>query len=83
MDDIWGWVTLTLTWHQEPVEYSTCIDPLAWPVKRYRLGRDPILVEPSHSWMQKADIVLPSTDFIRQILQPNIDKLLVYYPKEL
>ena len=49
-------------------------------MKRYRLGRDPILVEPSHSWMQKADIVLPSTDFIRQILQPIIEKLLSSTP---
>lgn len=36
--------------------------PLLWPLKRYRRGREPMRLEPSHSWTMKAVMEVPSTE---------------------
>jgi hypothetical protein len=46
--------------------------PLVWPVNRYRLGREPILLEPSHSLTVKEEIVVQSTAWISHILKEEV-----------
>lgn len=36
--------------------------PLLWPLKRYRRGREPMRLEPSHSCTMKAVMEVPSTE---------------------
>lgn len=36
--------------------------PLLWPLNRYRRGREPMRLEPSHSWTMKAVMEVPSTE---------------------
>lgn len=36
--------------------------PLPWPLKRYRRGREPMRLEPSHSCTMKAVMEVPSTE---------------------
>ncbi|KAH1014729.1 hypothetical protein HUJ05_012569 [Dendroctonus ponderosae] len=51
------------------------MEPLEWPVKMKRLGREPMRLEPSHSCTQNALTVLPSTALITQTLKKQLDSL--------
>lgn len=51
------------------VKSHNCIEPLECPVNMNRRGREPILLDPSHSWTQNALTVLPSTALITHTLQ--------------
>lgn len=58
------------------VRSHICMAPLLCPVKINLRGRDPSLLEPSHSCTQKAVTVVPSTAFITQTLH---NKKMLYY----
>lgn len=45
--------------------------PLLWPVKMNLRGREPMRLEPSHSWTQNEVTVVPSTALITQTLSDS------------
>ena len=45
--------------------------PLLWPVKMNLRGRDPMRLEPSHSWTQNDVTVVPSTALITHTLSES------------